>query len=367
MKLPVDKTSFSRCLDIVEKALPYRTTIPLLNYIYFKMEEEQMLFSATNLEIEIRCTMPYRCSDRAVILFPPKVVEVTRSLPDSEIELMIDPGTFRIDLTGVQADFTLYGLDPEEYPPPMAGVGGSKILTLEQSVLKKILKEIVFASSNEEGRPAFNGVLFMFDQNQITLTASDTYRLAVKKIFMSALPLKKCSLLVPARSVRELVKILGETDGQASIFPKDKEVVFCFDSVHFAARVLEEKFPDVSVVIPQQYRTKVHLQRKHLEETVARAALLAEGINQAIQFSVRDDAMVVRVSSQLGRMEEQLVVQKEGEDVELYINSRFVLDMLRVVDCQDLSLEFNGSNGPVIMRPFEDDTYLYLVLPIKME
>lgn len=367
MKLVVDRLSFNRCLGIVEKALPYRTTVPLLNYIYFKIEEEQLLFSATNLEVEIRCVMPYHCSDRVEILLPPKIIEVVQSLPDSEIELVINPDSFQINLTGAQASFTLYGLDPEEYPSLMEPVTGPDSLIMDQAVLKKTLKEVVFAASNDEGRPAFNGVLFLFTPDQFTLTASDTYRLAVKTISYSDRPFPEQPLLVPARSVRELVKILEEGGGQALLYPKDKEVIFCFDSVHFAARILEERFPDVSVVIPQQHRTKIHGQRKQLEETVARAALLAEGINQAVQFSVRDTAMTVRVSSQLGQMEEQVPVQKEGEDVDLYINSRFILDMLRTVDCENLSLEFNGVNGPVILRPADDETYLYLALPIKME
>ena len=207
----------------------------------------------------------------------------------------------------------------------------------------------------------------MFNQDQITLTASDTYRLVVKKISSPDLSFEKRPLLVPARSVRELVKLLDESGGQTSVYPGDKQVIFQFDSVYFATRVLEEKYPDISAVIPQQYRTRECLQRKQLEETVARAALLAEGINQAVQFSIRDGALTVRVSSQLGRMEEQLPVQKEGENVDLYINSRFILDMLRVADCRDLSVECNGPKGPVILRPLEDETYLYLVLPIKME
>lgn len=367
MNILTNKVSFNRCLEVVEKALPYRTTIPILNNIHFSIDPEQLTFTATNLEIEIRCRMPYTSSHRGAILLPHKIVEVARSLPTSELEMSINPDSFRIDLTSGQAAFNLYGLDPEEYPAVMEQLPESGFLTLDQPFLKQTLKQVVFAASADEGRPAFNGILFFFDQGWLTLTASDTYRLVVKKIPADGLSFDKRPCLVPARSVRELIKILDDGGSDVTIFPKDKQVIFNFHPVYFSTRVLEEKFPDVSAVIPKQYKTRLRIQRRQFEETVARAALLTEGINQSMNLSVRGSSAEVRVSSQVGRMEEKITAQKEGEDVDLHVNSRFVLEMLRAVDCQDLSIDLNGRNGPIIIRPLEDESYLYLVLPIKME
>ena len=241
------------------------------------------------------------------------------------------------------------------------------VFKVEQRYLKQVLKEVVFATSTDETRPAFNGVLFHFEEKGITLNASDTYRLAVKKMSNEAWQFERQRYLIPAKALRDLLRILADDGEAVAVYPYNKKVVFNLGEVYFATRVLEEKYPDVSGVIPDSYKTRVLLDRKTLEETVSRAALLAEGINQAVQLSARHNQLEVKVSSQIGRMEEELPASQEGDDVEVYVNSRFVMDILKVTDAKEIIIELHGLNGPIIFRLVDDTEYLYLVLPIKME
>ena len=366
MLISLKKEELNRCLDIVEKALPTRSTMQSIENILLEYDGNELVFTATNLELDIRVKIPYSGGAVGKILLPSKIVDIVRYLPSSDLEIDINWGNLRIDLTSGQAKYNLFGANPEDYPLVQAKTAGNKVLTLDQSLLKSIIKSVVFAASTDESRPAFNGILFHFKNSGLTLNASDTYRLVVKEMLNENWLFEEQRYLIPAKALRELLKIINE-EGQVSIYPQQKQVLFHFGDVYFATRVLEEKYPDVSGVIPMEYKTRVTTERKLLEDTVGRAALLAEGLNQAVHFSIQENRLEVKVSSPVGRMEEALQSQQEGEAVEVFVNSRFVMDILKVMEKKEVVLDFHGKNGPLGFRMPGDTGYLYLVLPIKME
>lgn len=366
MIFSLTKEGLNDYLDTVAKALPTRSTIQVIENILLEYSENELIFTATNLEMDIRVKIPYTGDGSGKILLPPKIVDIVRYLPGPEVILTINPDNFRIDIQSGHSNYHLFGADPEEYPLIQPEDSGDLILTIDQSALRQILKSVIFAASADESRPAFNGVLFHFAEKQITLNASDTYRLVVKEIKDENWSFEEQRFLIPAKSLRELMKIMDD-DGSIHISSRQKQVVFSFGNVCFATRVLEEKYPDVRGVIPKSYKSKMVVDRKLLEETVGRASLLVEGINQAAFFSIEDDGLEVKVSSQVGRMEEAIQGSCEGEIVAVYVNSRFVMDVLKVLDQKDVQIDFHGKNGPLIFKVPGDTTYLYLVLPIKME
>lgn len=367
MVISVEKSLLNYCLDTVEKALPTRSTIPVIENIMLEITGERLCFTATNLELEVKVNLEHPGGEPGKILLPAKIVDIVRYLPAKEVQMSINFESHRIELASGQAKYNLYGSDPADYPLVQEAVPEGDVIQLEQDYLKQVLKKVVFAASTEETRPAFNGIYFQFQGNGVTLNASDTYRLVVKTISNQVWQFEEQRYLIPAKALRELLRITAEGGNVVSIFPHQKKVVFHLGKVYFATRVLEEKYPDVSGVIPAAYKTRVSLDSKMLEDTVSRASLLAEGINQAIQLSVRQNQLQIMVSSQVGRMEEVLAARQEGEDVEVFVNSRFIMDILKVTDSKEIMVDFHGHNGPIIFRlPFDDD-YLYLVLPIKME
>ncbi len=366
MLISLKKEELNRCLDTVEKALPIRSTIPVIENILLETNGTELTFTSTNLELDIRVKIPYGGGSIGKILLPSKIVDIVRYLPAVDLEMNINWENFRIDLTSGQAKYNLFGADPVDYPMVLSDKSGNKVFTLEQSLLKNVLKSVVFAASTDESRPAFNGVLFHFKNNGLTLNASDTYRLVVKDVVNENWLSEEQRYLIPAKALRELLKIIDE-DGQVTIFPQQKQVVFNLGNVYFATRVLEEKYPDVSGVIPIEYKTRIFIERKLLEDTVGRAALLAEGLNQAVHFLVQDNCLEVKVSSQVGRMEEVLQSKQEGEAVDIFVNSRFVIDILKVIESKEVMIDFHGKTGPLVFRIPGDERYLYLVLPIKME
>ena len=366
MNITTGANQLTYCLEIVEKALPVRSTIPVINNILLEIKENELIFSATNLEMFVMVKMDYQGEESGRILLPPKIVEIIRHFPTDEVNININWDSYRIDISGGSAYFHLFGSNPEDYPLSFEDqVNDQEGLVIEKGKFKNMLKSVVFAASNEETRPAFNGIFFFFNNDRISLTASDTYRLAIKEARDDNWSFEENKCLVPARAMRELLRILSDSSGNMLLLNQKNMIAFRFDQILFASRLLEEKYPDVSGVIPVEYKTRVVVDRKMLEEIINRAALLAEGKNQAVNIIVKNHHLEARVSAQEGSMEESIPVEQEGEDIDLFVNSRFILDILKIIEDQKVMIDFHGEGGPIIFRLVDNPGYLYLVLPIK--
>jgi DNA polymerase-3 subunit beta len=367
MRINADTGQLAACLETVEKALPVRTTVPVIGNILMEVTPKQLVFSATNHEIFIKVTMNYDGNDTGSILLPPKVVDIVRSFLTPEVVVDINWDNYRVDISGGSADFHIYGASTEDFPVASLNLGSeaTNIFSLELNRFKKVLKEVVFAASNEETRPAFNGVLFSYKDNKIKFTSSDTYRLALKEINDDAWNFEESRTLIPARALREFLRISGDNQAQIEISSNSNLLSLQFDNINFASRLLEEKYPDVSGVIPTEYLTRITIGRKIFEDTISRAALLAEGKNQGVHVTVDENSLEVKVNGQEGSMEEIIPVRQDGAKVDLLVNSRFVLDILKIMASEEVIVDFHGDGGPIIFKLPDDDSYLYLVLPIK--
>ena len=366
MHLSINTDELRNCLETVEKALPSRSTMPVISNVLLEISENQLAFSATNLEMFIKTKMEYNSQQGGKILLPPKLVDIIRYFPTEKVELNINFDNYRLDISGGSTNFHLYGSDPEDYPSTFDSVAGEGLeILIDQSTFKNMLRSVIFAASNEETRPAFNGILFSFKNEVISLTASDTYRLAIKKESDKNWLIEDRLSLAPARSMRELLRLLGDNAVNITIYQEPSVIAFQIGQVYFATRLLEEKFPDVTGVIPKEYKTRLKVNKKMLEETISRASLLAEGKNQAVNLLVDEGQLQVKVSGQQGSMEDLLSADVEGEKIDVFANTRFVLDVLKVIDDDIVILDFHGDGGPIIFRLVEDQSYIYLVLPIK--
>ncbi len=366
MQISINANQFKGCLEIVEKAIPVRSTMPVINNILFEIDNNSLTFAATNLEMYIKASIIYEGTESGKILLPPKIVDIMRYFPTDQVFLNINWDNYRIDISGGSASFHLYGSDSEDYPLSLdISLDQKKSVLIDQKKLKDIIKSVVFAASNEETRPAFKGILFYFNKNTLSLTASDTYRLAIKELSDDKWSFDEKLLLVPARAMRELLRVMGDDSAKMNIFYEKNILAFKLEEVYFATRLLEEKYPDVSGVIPKEYKTRIIVGCKELDETINRAALLAEGKNHAVNIRISNNQLEASASGQEGSMEEIIPVEQVGEDINIIVNTRFVIDILKFIDQQKIILDFHGEGGPIIFRLVDDQSYLYLVLPIK--
>ncbi len=366
MLITIKTTDLYHCLDIVEKILPSRTTLPVIKNIFLKITGKKMLFFTTNQEMNVSVSIDYESEETGSFLISPKIVDIIRHFPTNEVTLDLSLENKRLEIYGGKAHFKLYISDSTEYPyTDFVNHNDMVYLDIEMSALKNAIKSVLFAASNEETRPAFNGVLFSFQNQFISLTASDTYRLAIKQVSNEEWSFSENKYLLPAKALRELLRILSDTDQSVRIFNHNKYLVFSFDNVVFASRLLGEKYPDVGAVIPENYKTRIEIDKKKLEHALIRAALLAEGKNLSVKINIKDSTLEASVSAQEGSMEELIAVEQQGDDVNLSVNSRYLIEVLKIIEDNAILVDFHGEGGPLIFRHIDDDSYIYLVLPIK--
>jgi len=366
MQIITSTSQLYNCLETVEKALPFRSTVPTINNILLEADNNVLKFYSTNLEMAISVKMDYKSNNAGKILIPPKIIDIIRYFPVPEVNIIINLDNYQIDISGGSAHFKLNGSDAQDYPVANFGqINKDNSYNIEERTFKKLLKAVIFAASTEETRPAFNGIYFSFYDNKMRLTASDTYRLVIKEIVNDGWSFQDKSCLVPARVIRELLRIISDSEQDVFLGIDNKAIAIFFEETKFISRLLEEKYPDVSGVIPKEYKTRVVINRKSLEDAINRASLLAEGKNQAVNLVLANNQLETKVSSQEGHMEEVIPVEQDGEDINLHVNTRFILDILKILDDDEMILDFHGNEGPLIFRLIDDQTYLYLVLPIK--
>ncbi len=360
--------SLLHCLEIAEKALPIRSSLPFLNNIFLEVGAQNIDFFATNLEMSVRISMSHSSgNNQGKILLPPKIVDIIRYFPHPEVTIDLDWDNYHIKVHGEKSNFNLLGVDAEDYPISAFDLENKEklVMPLNQDVLKNTFKSVIFAASSDETKPAFNGIFFIFNGNTLKLNSSDTYRLVVKSLNDDKWQFDHCNCLVPSRVLRELLRILDDDDSEVTVKLGEKLLSFAFEDIVFNSRLLEEKYPDVGGVIPASFKTRVIIDRRKFEQTINRAALLAEGKNMAVNLVLYGDLLEAKVISQHGTMEEQIPVSREGEDIDIFVNTRYVLDVLKSLDENNIIIDFHGKAGPVIFRLVDDNSYLYLVLPIK--
>ncbi|MEW5784054.1 MAG: DNA polymerase III subunit beta, partial [Bacillota bacterium] len=335
MELTLVRDVLLGALAVAEKALPNGTMVPVINNILFEATGSRVKLKATNFEFEVVSQFDFDTAGELKALLPPKFAPIIGSLSGHEVVLAFENGGVgvRVGIEDGSSKFKLLTQAADDYP--LIGEHEPEGIPLEfsQGEFKELLRQVLFCVSNDSSRPAFNGVLFRFDQAGLTVASSDAYRLAYKTIPGKAWEFAESALLVPGKTLKELARLLSDNSGKTvTIYPRDNQVIFRADSFYFAARVLAEKYPDLSGVLPRSYLTKVVVPVRQLEAIIGRAALIAEGANQAIRLNLTGGDLDIFAESQVGRVTETLPLEsKEGDDVELYINARFLSEALKAV------------------------------------
>jgi len=369
VKITLERNLLREALQIAAAGIPTNTVLPALNNIFFKATGSEIRLITTNLEVAVLSKIDFDTAEGIEVLLPPKFAPIVDSLSGDEVALDINLNGERgkVSITGGASKFDLAVQDTANYPEVAAHEAAGEVVTFTQKELKALLKQVIFCVSTDGSRPAFQGVLFKFNQDGLIVCSSDAFRLAYKK--MEVGEGSERSLLVPGKSLKELVRLLSDETESVSVFSADSQVIFKTDKFTFAARVLNEKYPDISGVIPSSSKTTVVASTRELEEVVTRAALLAEGANHSIKLTLDDNGIDVGSASQIGQSTEIVALErKEGENVQLHINARFLLEGLKAVSGPKTRLCFNGANGPILIYDDEDEdeSWFNLILPVRV-
>ncbi|EOD4297408.1 DNA polymerase III subunit beta [Staphylococcus pseudintermedius] len=374
MEFSIQRDYFITQLNDTLKAISPRATLPILTGIKIDATNEGIVLTGSDSEISIEITIPNQVDGQEIInvVEPGSVVlpgrffvDIIKKLPGKEVKLSTNE-QFQTLITSAHSEFNLSGLDPDQYPL-LPQVSSDDALQLPVKVLKNIIAQTNFAVSTSETRPVLTGVNWLIQQNELLCTATDSHRLAVRKLKLEE-EIEDKNVIIPGKALAELNKIMTDSEDHIDIFFASNQVLFRVGNVNFISRLLEGHYPDTSRLFPENYEIKLGLNNSDFYHAIDRASLLArEGGNNVIKLSTGDTQIELSSTSpEIGTVKEEVTANDvEGGNLKISFNSKYMMDALKAIDNEEVEVEFCGTMKPFILKPKDDDTVTQLILPIR--
>ncbi|MEA4987428.1 MAG: DNA polymerase III subunit beta [Anaerovorax sp.] len=367
MRFTCSQQILSKALNTVSKAVTTRTTLPILKGILLETtSDNQLKLSASDLDLSIEKTISVSISEPGALVVSARLFsDIIRKLPNETIEVeQLENNQIRIRC--MASEFTIIGLPAEEFPN-IGTVMEDQALLIEKELLKDMIKKTSFAASIDESKGIIVGVLIDLSVDKMTMVALDGFRMAVTRENMKNEQEKK--LVIAARILNEINKIIMDSEKEESItlILDDKKAVITMEDTRIILRLLEGEFIKYNDILPKNYNCRVLLNKNEFLESIERASLLAkEGKNNLVKFSIEGESMEITSRSEEGNVRETVMIEKLGDNLEIGFNSKYVLDVLKVVTDERIILQFNSSISPCLIKPVEGDAFEYLVLPVRI-
>ncbi len=365
MKIITTRSNLLDGINTVQKAVPSKTTLPILEGILFDAKNGKLKLTATDLELGIETVSSVDVIEPGRIVLSSKIVgEIVRKLPDADVEIETVENNL-VYIKSESSSFKIISLPHDEYPE-LTSVKKENGITLAQGTFKDMIRQTIFAVSTDEIRPILTGVLFDITGEKMTLVALDGFRMAVRwKGIMNDNSFKA---VIPGKSLSEVGKILNDNEEPVSIYFTKNHILVQIAETIVVSRLLEGEFINYKQIIPSDYKIKVNVSADKLMDSCDRAALFAkDSSNNMIKFEILDELMIIMSNSQNGDVHEELKIKKEGSDIEIAFNAKYFMDVLKVIESEEITIEFTSNVSPSIIRPCDETGYLYLVLPARFK
>lgn len=359
-----EKNILQEAINIVQKATSSKTTYPILEGILIKAIDNKVYLTATDLDIGIETFIDANVIRPGSIVLNSKLFgEFIRMLPNDIVSLELLDNNF-VKITCQKSEFMILGNNPEEFPK-LPAINENSLYEISQDVLRLMIKQTIFAIAQDETRPILTGVLFEVKDNVLSFVALDGYRLSLKKVELENA--SNINAVIPGKTLNEISKIIEPSEEKVKITFTPNHILFNLGNTKVISRLLDGEFVNYRQIIPQEHKLKVKVNRNLLLDSIERASLLArEGKTNLIKFNIGNDKMIITSDSQYGKVQEEVTVQLEGDSLKIAFNSKYFLDVLRIIDSEEIYLEFTTNVSPCVVRKVDSDDYIYLVLPVRL-
>jgi len=379
MKFTIRRQPLLASIQEVNHAISPRTAVvPILTGMKLTLDQNILTLTGSNSDITIESTIPSTIEDEeiitnmengSIVLPIPHFSDIIRKLPGDYVQIEVKEN-FKTIIKAEQSVFELHGQSSDEYPH-IAIDKNDPHFSIEANKLKQLIRQTVFAVSTMETRPILTGVHMTIHNGDVRFTATDTHRLAQSQMTIEKHTdsLDEMSIVIPGQSLHELNKIISEDDEQISVSIMQNQVLFFTKRKAFISRLLSGTYPDTERLIPTNLNTSLHIQTNEFIRTIDRAALLASAEqNNVIRFEAKGDGMIEISSNspEIGRVNEQMaILSHEGEEVNISFSSRYLLDTLRTIDSDEVTISFTGPMNPFVIKTPANDKILHLILPVR--
>ena len=364
MKIVCTKSNLVKGVSIVSKAVPSKTTMSILECVLIDATTDIIRLTANDMELGIQTDIDGEIIERGMIAIDAKFFsEIVRKLPDSDVIIETDE-SLQTTIVCEKAKFNISGKPGDEFSY-LPIIEKDESIEVSQFTLKEVIRQTIFSIADSDSNKLMTGELFEIKNNMLRVVSLDGHRISIRKIALDADVTDK-KLVVPGKTLIEISKILsGEAESKVNISYTSNHIVFEFDNTVVVSRLLEGEYFKIDQMLSSDYDTKVRINKKELLNCIDRATLLVkEGDKKPIIINIGDEIMELKIKSQIGSMNEEIMINKEGKDLLIGFNPKFLIDTLRVIDDEEVTLYLMNAKAPCFIKD-DNETYIYLILPVN--
>lgn len=367
MKFTCEKALLVSAISVASRTVAPKSAIPSLEGLLVKAGVKVML-TGYNLETGITVGVPADIAEPGECIMPARLFfDIIRKLPDDEVTVSVDE-SFRVSIRGGISSFTITAMTAEDYPE-LPDVESEKGIPVPQRELREMISGTIFSASENMARPIHTGCLFEIADESVTVVAVDGYRLALRR-YIPEQPLERTvKFVAPAAALKEVEKILDDTDDPAVIYLGTKHILFMIGDATLVCRILEGEFLDWRRVLPQNNPIKVAANVREVTDSIERVSLvISEKIKSPVRCTFGHNTADFRTTSTIGEAHDMCSTAGDGKDLEIGFNSRYLLDALRAVPTPEVSLELINGLSPIVLNPCAGSgKFSYMVLPVRLK
>ncbi len=365
MKLSFEKSALLNGINIAMKAVPSRTTMPILECILIDASDEEIKLTANDMELGIETKVAGTILEPGKIAIEAKLLsEIVRKFPDSQVFIEADEN-YNVVLDCEKSKFKIAGKSGDEFSY-LPYIERDRYISLSQFTLKEMIRQTIFSIAQGESNKQMTGELFEVRDDFLRMISLDGHRISIRRVKLKD-HYEDEKVIVPGKTLSEVSKILsGDSDKEIVIYFTGNHILFEFDDTIVVSRLIEGQYFNVDQMISNDYETKVSLNKREFLDTIERSMLLIrENDKKPLILTVGENNMEAAVKSAIGSLKEDILIRKEGKDITIGFNPKFLIDALRVIDDEEVDMYMVNSKAPCFIRDGEG-AYLYLILPVNI-
>ncbi len=365
MNIICDKSKLLEGINIALKAIPGKSTMTILECMVVEAKDGVVKFISNDLEIGIETTIDGDILEEGSVAINAKIFsDIIRKLPSDKVNISVDDNLV-MNITCGKAKYNISVKETEEFPYLPKMVRDNNVI-ISQFTLKEIIRQTVFSISDNENTKVMTGELMEIQGSQLRLVSLDGHRISIRKVTLNQ-EYGNISAIIPGKTFQEISKILnGGLDDEVSMYFTDKHVLFEFDNTIVLSRLIEGEYYKVDKMLSNDYETKITVNKKDMLECIDRTTLLIrESEKKPVIMDVKDENMGLAIHSAIGSMNEEMDITKEGKDILIGFNPKFIMDALRVIEDEEITMYMINPKAPCFIKN-EEESYIYLILPINI-
>jgi DNA polymerase-3 subunit beta len=367
MHITCEQQHLAKGVQIVQRAISTRTTMPILGNILLETAKDKIKLAATDLELGIQTEVPAAIGQGGAITLSAKILgDIVSNLPEAPVEMKVGENGTEAEIRCENTEFVIPGVPATDFPlipDPDATV----VATIDAALLRAMVRQTVFAVSADDTRPFLTGVFLNLDGETLRLVATDGGRLALRTVELPRGSEQKFGVIVPAKTMQELARVLGSSGGECAVALAENHLIFSLPEVRLVSRLIAGQFPNYQQVIPQSHKQRLQLNTERFLRAIRRAHITARDSANVVRLSAKDSELTVTSNTpEVGKTTERVPVRSEGETVQVAFNARYLIDCLSILETDELVFELSGPLTPGAIRPTGQQEYVYVLAPVRV-